>query len=385
MAAFSDQAFKTRLKDLNQTQQSIQTISLWAIHHRKHCNRVVAIWMDQLREAKDAAQKLTLLYFANDVIQNMRKKGTEYQSDFKAVMLEAFDNAATAARLTSNDKIIKSLGRLVVVWRERSIFDEAFLTKLEQGLETIPAAEAAPQKTAASLAATSATRSFTVPPVSPSVTPKTPTMDNGGESMPKRLKINSADFQAFSGKSKPEAAKTAHVPTSDDEEYEEVPFVNGETQAPKLETLLRLVQKLQSAPSANAAIRSKIAELPAVITDPAAIDRISDRQEIDRLIGVAKEGLQMVVEYNKELNQELLDRQAVASELARQLAYHRKIIDDKERLREDLANQISQRRAFRDKLAIHVDSLPDMTGTSSFGNSYSRSPKSSTNKNGSAK
>ena len=42
----------------------------------------------------------------------------------------------------------------------------------------------------------------------------------------------------------------------------------------------------------------------------------------------------MVVDYNKELNQELLDRQAVASELARQLAYHRKIIDDKERLRE---------------------------------------------------
>lgn len=42
----------------------------------------------------------------------------------------------------------------------------------------------------------------------------------------------------------------------------------------------------------------------------------------------------MVVEYNKELNQELLDRQAVANELARQLAYHRKIIDDKEKLRE---------------------------------------------------
>ena len=126
MAAFSDQAFKTRLKDLNQTQQSIQTISLWAIHHRKHCARVVAIWMDQLREgivqydklfslflssvslsshsetclliAKDAAQKLTLLYFANDVIQNMRKKGTEYHNEFMAVMSDAFDVAASAAR-----------------------------------------------------------------------------------------------------------------------------------------------------------------------------------------------------------------------------------------------------------------------------------------------
>ena len=101
------------------------------------------------------------------------------------------------------------------------------------------------QKTAATLATASAARSFTVPAISPTVSPgKTPTMENGGESLPKRIKIDSADFQAFSAKSKPEMSRTAHVPTSDDEEYEEVPFVNGETQAPKVSSVMHIITSI---------------------------------------------------------------------------------------------------------------------------------------------
>lgn len=52
----------------------------------------------------------------------------------------------------------------------------------------------------------------------------------------------------------------------------------------QLETLLRLIQKLQSAPSTNAAIRSRIAELPSVITDPVAIDKLSGSTFLFRVL-----------------------------------------------------------------------------------------------------
>ena len=59
-----------------------------------------------------------------------------------------------------------------------------------------------------------------------------------------------------------------------------------------------------------------------------------DREEVERLTKVAKDGLEMVISYNKDLSEELKDRQAVAAELARQLAFHRKLIEEKERLRD---------------------------------------------------
>ena len=44
MSAFSDTALETKLTDLNPSQQSIQTLSLWLIHHRKHAKKIVATW-----------------------------------------------------------------------------------------------------------------------------------------------------------------------------------------------------------------------------------------------------------------------------------------------------------------------------------------------------
>ncbi|XP_055355800.1 regulation of nuclear pre-mRNA domain-containing protein 1B-like [Paramacrobiotus metropolitanus] len=355
MTAFTEGAFKSKLKDLNNTQQSIQTISLWAIHHRKHHAKMVNIWMDEVREAKEASRKLTLLYFANDVIQNMRKKGPEFHGEFRNALPEAVDSAVKTAKGEGDEKVAKSLSRLVSVWRERAIFDEPFVKRLDEIIAGT--ASASPPKPIVS-----ASKTVNINNDLASPTPMTKTPSTEPASLPKRIKIE-ADFQAFAVK-KNEPPRAPEPLDSDDEEYEEVKLT-GDEETPKLETLLRLIQKLQNAPSANADIRSKIAELPAIITDPNAIDKLSDREEVDRLVSVAKDGLEMVINYNKDLNAELQDRQAVALELARQLAFHRKIIEEKEKIREELGIEISRRRVFRDKLHIHVESLPDMSSISS--------------------
>lgn len=48
MSGFTEAALVKKLGDLNPSQQSIQTLSLWLIHHRKHHSVIVKVWMREL-------------------------------------------------------------------------------------------------------------------------------------------------------------------------------------------------------------------------------------------------------------------------------------------------------------------------------------------------
>ena len=52
MAAFSEDNLIKKLTDLNNSQQSIQTLSLWLIHHRKHANVITDIWVKELKKGE---------------------------------------------------------------------------------------------------------------------------------------------------------------------------------------------------------------------------------------------------------------------------------------------------------------------------------------------
>ena len=52
MSSFSDANFAKKLNELNNTQQSIQTLSLWLIHHRKHSKVIVHVWHRELQKGK---------------------------------------------------------------------------------------------------------------------------------------------------------------------------------------------------------------------------------------------------------------------------------------------------------------------------------------------
>lgn len=48
MAGFTEGALAKKLMDLNASQQSIQTLSLWLIHHRKHHSTIVKVWFKEM-------------------------------------------------------------------------------------------------------------------------------------------------------------------------------------------------------------------------------------------------------------------------------------------------------------------------------------------------
>jgi hypothetical protein len=58
MAGFTEVALAKKLADLNSSQQSIQTLSLWLIHHRKHHATIVKVWFRELQKGKPSVSRL---------------------------------------------------------------------------------------------------------------------------------------------------------------------------------------------------------------------------------------------------------------------------------------------------------------------------------------
>ncbi|CAH2283790.1 regulation of nuclear pre-mRNA domain-containing 1A isoform X2 [Pelobates cultripes] len=129
MSAFSEAALEKKLSELSNSQQSVQTLSLWLIHHRKHSQVIVTVWDRELRKAKPS-RKLTFLYLANDVIQNSKRKGPEFTKDFAPVIADAFKHVSSE----TDESCKKHLGRVLSIWEERAVYENDVLEQLKAAL-----------------------------------------------------------------------------------------------------------------------------------------------------------------------------------------------------------------------------------------------------------
>ncbi|XP_011148583.1 regulation of nuclear pre-mRNA domain-containing protein 1B isoform X2 [Harpegnathos saltator] len=125
MTGFTESALVKRLTDLNTSQQSIQTLSLWLIHHRKHHPTIVKVWFREMCKAKEH-RKLMFMYLANDVIQNSKKKGPEFGKEFGTVLPKAFEHLKGF-----DDKTRRQLSRLLHIWEDRGVYDKTQIAELK--------------------------------------------------------------------------------------------------------------------------------------------------------------------------------------------------------------------------------------------------------------
>jgi regulator of Ty1 transposition protein 103 len=131
MSGFPAHTFVDKLNRLNNSQQSIETISAWCIFYRKvrflpvfdfslstcticpcsskcvpskqtmpqnvehvggppdhatvaaqDARKIVVTWETEFAKAPNMQKKLAMLYLANDILQNSRKKGPEFVNEF---------------------------------------------------------------------------------------------------------------------------------------------------------------------------------------------------------------------------------------------------------------------------------------------------------------
>ncbi|KAG7254593.1 hypothetical protein CRUP_038043 [Coryphaenoides rupestris] len=93
-----------RFQTVSNTMDSIQGLSTWCIENKKFHSQIVRYWMKWLRKS-DAAHRLNLVYLANDIIQNCKRKNAiVYRTAFAEMLPDAF-LMVNSIRLQSCSKV----------------------------------------------------------------------------------------------------------------------------------------------------------------------------------------------------------------------------------------------------------------------------------------
>eukprot|EP00884_Botryococcus_braunii_P003115 jgi/Botrbrau1/12804/Bobra.117_1s0020.1 len=118
MGTFSSQLLLEKLTKLNTSQQSIETVSQWCQFHRKEAKQIVTTWEAEFSKQGPMVRKLALLYVANDILQNSRKKGPEFVAPFYHPIIRAIKHMLKHG----DEKTKGSVLRLLNVMDERRVF-----------------------------------------------------------------------------------------------------------------------------------------------------------------------------------------------------------------------------------------------------------------------
>jgi len=312
MTSFSEAALEQKLLELNNSQQSIQTLSLWVIHHRKHCRTIVNVWYKELLKAKPS-RKLTFMYLANDVIQNSKKKGPEYAKEFGNVLRKAFQYVGKNA----DEKTEQGLNRLINVWQERGVYNINQLDGFRNSF-------------------------------------KKPTLAKGEEKPPK--------------KSRNHRGKTVFVvPSPPGPKVEEAPAPTVATERspckepPDVDALIKSILDLENTASSDATVREKIASLPPEVSDVSLLERLRDKEDGDKLTGQVNDACTLLDDYNGRLTQELDERKRVAKMLSDFIYCQKETLNQSQKKLEDCQQKLQKVNQVRSELKSHIQNLPDLT------------------------
>ncbi|XP_045136375.1 regulation of nuclear pre-mRNA domain-containing protein 1B-like isoform X2 [Portunus trituberculatus] len=320
MASFNEDSLKKKLDDLNMSQQSIQTVSLWLIHHKKHAHTVVNVWYRELIAATDS-RKLTFMYLANDVIQNSKKKGPEYNKEFANKLGKVFEHLG-GIRL--DEKSVHGLNRLLTVWGERNVFDhekvKLFKKNLNKGLKI---------------------------------------KEGGG----KKRQHGSKHKKESSKKQRKESVEsTESSRLRKDSEGDLSPQTTPPpSDPPEPEQLIEALQELESAATSDAVVREKIASLPDEVSDVSLLTKLQDLNAARALSKKVEDAMAMLETYNKRLSEEMEARKMVARMLHDYITYQKDLLAQAEETLEEHRQKHNKVKKVRDELKAHLQNLPDIS------------------------
>ena len=232
MTGYSESALERKLSELNNSAQSIQQLSLWLIHHRKHYHSMVKLWFKEFGKTA-TNKKLTFLYLANDVVQNSKKKHPEIVKEFGSVMVKVIQHFS---HKELDPKTVKAVSRLLSIWQDRSIFDLKIQTELSK--------------------------------------------------IWTNKSLESATTTANTDHDEPVAKKPKTPQKTTTEQIKEI-LSSSPTQSadpPEPEELIKAIQDLENAASSDAAVREKISRLPPEVSEPSHLDKIESVEEGQRLL-----------------------------------------------------------------------------------------------------
>ncbi|EDO40524.1 predicted protein [Nematostella vectensis] len=340
MTSFSASTLEKKLHDLSNTQQSVQTLSLWLIHHRKHAKTVVQVWNKEIRKVK-TSKRLTFMYLANDVLQNSKKKGNEYNLEFKAAMPSAFKFVGQGG----DKDTAKGLERLLNIWSERGVFELSFIEKIRKGLgkykETGERLTRIVDKACVLLAEYNGRLSAELEDritLSKMLTAFIFLQKQKLQEAEKRLEVSNHDTSKGQYMNTPKGLHNILV-----------------------EELIKALQELEESASQDAAVREKIANLPAEVQDVSLLEKIEDKETGERLTRIVDKACVLLAEYNGRLSAELEDRITLSKMLTAFISLQKQKLQEAEKRLEEFRGKLEKVTIVRKELKSHLDNLPDLS------------------------
>lgn len=132
--SFSPDILNKKLSSLQETQDSIVTISQWVLFHHRHSKETAELWAAFIRNvpANGSSKKLSLLYLCNDVVQQARhKRKMDFITEFSKVLPKVFNKVYK----TLDPAIKPKVDRLVNVWSERLVFSSNDIKEMRKAIE----------------------------------------------------------------------------------------------------------------------------------------------------------------------------------------------------------------------------------------------------------
>ncbi|CAK9437660.1 uncharacterized protein LODBEIA_P20380 [Lodderomyces beijingensis] len=133
--------FASRLDDINETQESITSLSKYMLANSSRAAELVDVWKSQLARTSSNATRLLLIYLCNDVVQQAKRQNKlQFIDSFSRILPNVIGPAYAAADSTIRAKV----DRVVSVWEQRSIFNEDFIGKFKEALKSATSAPPTP-------------------------------------------------------------------------------------------------------------------------------------------------------------------------------------------------------------------------------------------------
>ncbi|GIX94091.1 hypothetical protein CEXT_238681 [Caerostris extrusa] len=135
-SSLSDTALEKKFQGATNTQDSIQALSLWLLHHKTHHQKIVAAWMKVLQ--KDDLDFLKInrlldnfLCYVKEVIQcsSINRVHAKSVPIVNYINLQFIDFWKLLL-LVRDEHIRSSILRVFDIWEQRSIYSPAFIADL---------------------------------------------------------------------------------------------------------------------------------------------------------------------------------------------------------------------------------------------------------------
>uniref|UniRef100_A0A336LUV4 CSON005472 protein n=1 Tax=Culicoides sonorensis TaxID=179676 RepID=A0A336LUV4_CULSO len=326
MSAFTESGLVKKLLELNASQQSIQTVSLWVIHHRRHYKAIVPVWLREMKKVNQN-KKLTFMYLANDVIQNSKKKGPEYGKEFSITLKDAFKHVAETCK---GEDIFNRLDRILSIWEERGVYESKLIKEWFDALHSITGTSASGME-----------------------------VSNKKRKNEEQNKIDTPDKKTKSNK---DGAKTETVEVNGTVETHITlsPHMPEECDPPEPDVLIKVLQNLENSASSDAAVREKIANLPPEVSEMSLLSKLSDKEAAIKLAVQVNDAIMLLNNYNARLSDEMTERKKLTIMLRDFQTEQTELLTHAEKRLEEYKEKLKKVKEVQKEVHNQLKNLPEI-------------------------